>query len=93
MNADQTALLREIRDLLREQTALAQGMRDMNLRSIERIQASCEQSEQLMAGSERLQSKSERACSERPFSSSNLVLYGAAIVLALALFAQLRALL
>jgi phage host-nuclease inhibitor protein Gam len=31
MNADQTALLREIRDLLREQTALAQEMRDMNL--------------------------------------------------------------
>ena len=94
MNADQTDLLREIRDLLRQQTALAQEMRDMSLRSMEHMQASREQSEQLMARSEQhLQSRSERAYSERPFSFSNLLLYGAGIVLALALFGQLRALL
>jgi hypothetical protein len=46
-----------------------------------------------MARSERLQSKSEPAYSERRSSISNLLLYGAAIVLALALFGQLRALL
>lgn len=93
MSADQTALLREIRDLLKEQTALAQEMRDMSLRSMEHLQASREQSEEMMARSGHLQSASERAHSDRPFSFSNLILYGAGIVLALALFGQLRALL
>lgn len=86
MNDDPTALLREIRDLLREQTALAQEMRDMHLQSMQRLQASHEQSDKVMARAEQLQSQSQR-----PLSFSNLVVYGAAIVLVLALFSQLRA--
>ena len=88
MNDDPTALLREIRDLLREQTALAQEMRDMHLRSMQRLQASHEQSDQMMARAELLQSQSP---SQRPLSFSKLVVYGAAVVVVLALFSQLRA--
>lgn len=90
MNDDPTALLREIRDLLREQTALAQEMRDMHLKSMQRLQASHEQSDQMMARAELLQSQSPSP-SQRPLSFSNLVVYGAAIVVVLALFSQLRA--
>ena len=91
MNDEQTAVLREIRDLLREQNTLAKEVRDMNQQSMQWLQASREQSEQLMARSDNLQLQSDRADSRRPFPLSTLVLYGAAIVLALALFSQLRA--
>lgn len=91
MNDELTSVLREIRDLLHEQNTLVKEFRDMNQQSMQRIQASHEQSEQLLARSERLQSQSERTDSGRPFALSTLVLYGAAIVLALALVSQLRA--
>ncbi|MDR2187405.1 MAG: hypothetical protein LBE62_05040 [Azonexus sp.] len=78
MNDESIALLGEIRDLLREQNALAQDVREMNKESLRLLQESRALNESQMARAERLQSRAEKSV-----SVSNMFSYGVIIVVLL----------